>query len=109
MGVGKESYKQSLSDRLFIEAAWSSKQGVVEDFVVGLYRVRPKLMIARFDNLHGGGVFDGMVHMDLVDKNGCLRAKVPFARVSLRFAITYAKNYFQENAEALEAQFKFWG
>lgn len=50
-----------------------------------------------------------MVHMDLVDKNGRLRAKVPFAMVSTKHAITYAKAYFQENAEALEAQFKFWG
>jgi len=49
-----------------------------------------------------------MVHLDLLDKNGGLRAKVPFANVPLKHAIRYAKEYFEANREALEAQFRFW-
>jgi hypothetical protein len=42
-------------------------------------------------------------------KLGNLRAKVPFATIPLKLAINYVKNYFETHAEALEAQFKFWG
>jgi hypothetical protein len=107
--MAKESYRQIINDRYLVEVAWTSRQGALKEFVVGFYVKHPKLMIARFDNLHRGGIFDGMVHMDLLDKTGNLRAKVPFATVPLRQAINYAKNYFETHAEALEAQFKFWG
>ena len=87
----------------------STKHGRVQDFLVGLYLARPKKrMLARFDNRHHGGIYGGMVHLDLLDKNGGLRAKVPFANVPLKHAIRYAKEYFEANREALEAQFRFW-
>ena len=107
--VNKESYVHDLGSKYRIEVAWTSRQGVLEEFLVGLYLRRPKSMVARFDNLHRGGLFDGIVHLDLVDRSGNLRAKVPFANVPLRNAINHAKNYFEIHAEALEAQFRFWG
>ena len=104
-----KNYRQNLDDRFFLEVTFSSDRGRMTDFLVGLYLRRPKRMVARFDNRHHGGKFAGIVHLDLLDKNGGLRAKVPFANLQLKDAIRYAQDYFQANCEALEAQIRFWG
>ena len=107
--IQQRSYQHALDDRFFLEVTMSSDRGRMTDFLVGLYLRRPKRMIARFDNRHTGGKFAGIVHLDLLDKNGDLRAKVPFANLELKDAIRYAQDYFKSNREALEAQIKFWG
>ena len=99
-----ESYIYDHGEGFEIDVSYRQDDGRLSKFVVGLFfkARRSRAMIARFDNEHG------FIHLDLLDGRGRLKAKVPFATVSLRDAIQHAKKYFEDNAVLLKEQFDRW-
>ena len=97
----KEGYAYAHGERFDIEVTYTQEHGHLRKFVVGLFAKvgRSRLMVARFDNEHG------FIHMDMVTADGRLIAKVPFANLSTKDAIQYAKRYFESNAPLLHDQF----
>ena len=99
-----EGYIYDHGDGFEIDVSYRQDEGRLSKFVVGLFfkARRSRSMVARFDNEHG------FIHMDLLDVRGRLKAKVPFATLSLKDAIQYAKKYFEGNAVLLKEQFDRW-
>ncbi len=99
-----EGYIYDHGDGFEIDVSYRQDEERLSKFVVGLFfkARRSRSMIARFDNEHG------FIHMDLLDAKGRLKAKVPFATLSLKDAIQHAKKYFEGNAVLLKEQFDRW-
>ena len=95
----KEGYIYDHGEGFEIDVSYRQDDGRLSNFVVGLFF---KTRRSRFDNEHG------FIHLDLLDARGRLKAKVPFATVSLKDAIQHAKKYFEDNAVLLKEQFDRW-